>query len=76
MKYWETLRSDDGAHFDREVKLDAASLPPIVTWGTSPGGRGVHRGRGARPDKVADEGKRANRWSARSPTWGSRPAPR
>jgi 3-isopropylmalate/(R)-2-methylmalate dehydratase large subunit len=36
MRYWETLRSDDGAHFDREVRLDASKLPPIVTWGTSP----------------------------------------
>src|SRR5512138_3142331 len=36
MRYWEKLRSDEGAHFDREVRLDAASLPPIVTWGTSP----------------------------------------
>src|SRR5205814_4095889 len=36
MKYWETLRTDDGSHFDREVKLDAARLPPVVTWGTSP----------------------------------------
>ena len=36
MRYWETLDSDDGAHFDREIKLDAAKLPPLVTWGTSP----------------------------------------
>jgi len=36
MRYWETLHSDDGAHFDAEVKLDAAKLPPIVSWGTSP----------------------------------------
>jgi 3-isopropylmalate/(R)-2-methylmalate dehydratase large subunit len=36
MRYWATLHTDDGAHFDREVKLDAASLPPIVSWGTSP----------------------------------------
>ena len=36
MKYWETLHTDDGAHFDRVVRLDAAKLPPIVTWGTSP----------------------------------------
>src|ERR1043165_9671763 len=35
-RYWDTLPSDDGAHFDREIKLDAAKLPPIVTWGTSP----------------------------------------
>ena len=36
MRYWETLRSDEGAHFDHEIRLDAAKLPPIVTWGTSP----------------------------------------
>jgi 3-isopropylmalate/(R)-2-methylmalate dehydratase large subunit len=36
MRYWEKLHSDEGAHFDREVRLDAAKLPPIVTWGTSP----------------------------------------
>jgi 3-isopropylmalate/(R)-2-methylmalate dehydratase large subunit len=35
-RYWDTLFSEDGAVFDREVKLDAAALPPIVTWGTSP----------------------------------------
>src|SRR6478609_2890955 len=36
MKYWESLVTDEGAHFDREVRLDAGSLPPIVSWGTSP----------------------------------------
>jgi len=35
-RYWETLHSDEGAHFDREIVIDAANLPPIVTWGTSP----------------------------------------
>ncbi len=35
-RYWETLRSDDGAHFDQVMRLDANNLPPIVTWGTSP----------------------------------------
>src|SRR5574338_912509 len=34
--YWRTLRSDDGAPFDRVVELDAASIEPQVTWGTSP----------------------------------------
>jgi len=33
---WQALRSDAGASFDREVRLDAASLAPTVTWGTSP----------------------------------------
>jgi 3-isopropylmalate/(R)-2-methylmalate dehydratase large subunit len=36
LAYWRTLYTDEGAHFDREVRLDAAALPPIVTWGTSP----------------------------------------
>jgi 3-isopropylmalate/(R)-2-methylmalate dehydratase large subunit len=34
--YWSTLRTDEGAHFDHEVRLDASRLPPIVSWGTSP----------------------------------------
>ncbi len=34
--YWSTLHSDEGAHFDAHIVLDASNLPPIVTWGTSP----------------------------------------
>ena len=34
--YWDTLRTDEGACFDEIVRLDAGSLPPIVSWGTSP----------------------------------------
>ncbi|MGU9803451.1 UNVERIFIED_CONTAM: 3-isopropylmalate dehydratase large subunit [Pseudomonas sp. CM11] len=33
---WKTLYSDPGAHFDKEVELDASALEPMVTWGTSP----------------------------------------
>jgi len=36
LAYWKTLPSDPDAVFDVEVKLDAANLPPVVTWGTSP----------------------------------------
>jgi 3-isopropylmalate/(R)-2-methylmalate dehydratase large subunit len=35
--YWETLRTDDDAVFDHEVRIDAATLAPFVTWGTNPG---------------------------------------
>lgn len=35
-RYWHTLHSDDGAVFDCVVTLDAASIAPQVTWGTSP----------------------------------------
>lgn len=34
--HWKTLVSDEGAKFDRVVRLDAASIQPQVTWGTSP----------------------------------------
>jgi 3-isopropylmalate/(R)-2-methylmalate dehydratase large subunit len=37
VEYWSTLRTDEGAVFDREVHIDAASLTPFVTWGTNPG---------------------------------------
>ncbi len=60
MKHWETLHSDEGAHFDREVRLDVANLPPIVTWGTSPEDVIAVTGAVPDPDAVEDEGKRAS----------------
>ncbi len=36
VSYWETLHSDDGAEFDAVVRLEAASIKPQITWGTSP----------------------------------------
>ncbi len=35
--HWRTFQTDPGATFDRELHIDAASLTPTVTWGTSPG---------------------------------------
>jgi 3-isopropylmalate/(R)-2-methylmalate dehydratase large subunit len=35
--HWRTLPTDPGANFDRELHIDAATLAPAVTWGTSPG---------------------------------------
>lgn len=34
---WRTLRTDDGATFDREVSFDAADIEPMITYGTNPG---------------------------------------
>ena len=34
---WSKLPSDPGAKFDRELVIDAATLAPYVSWGTSPG---------------------------------------
>ena len=36
ISHWRTLPSDAGALFDQEVKLDAAKVAPMVTWGTNP----------------------------------------
>mgnify|MGYP000241642839 CR=1 FL=1 len=36
LAYWRTLFTDAGAHFDKELILDAANIAPVVTWGTSP----------------------------------------
>jgi 3-isopropylmalate/(R)-2-methylmalate dehydratase large subunit len=58
MRYWDTLFSDDGAHFDREIRLDAAQLPPLVTWGTSPEQVVAITGRVPVPSEIADEHKR------------------
>jgi 3-isopropylmalate/(R)-2-methylmalate dehydratase large subunit len=37
VEYWRTLKTDEGAVFDKEIVIDAASLSPFVTWGTNPG---------------------------------------
>src|SRR6202008_3921509 len=58
MRYWETLRSDDGARFDREIRLDAAKLPPLVTWGTSPEQVITVTGRVPVLSEISDEKKR------------------
>ena len=58
MRYWETLASDEGAHFDREIRLDAAKLPPLVTWGTSPEQVVSIAGRVPVPAEIRDEKKR------------------
>jgi 3-isopropylmalate/(R)-2-methylmalate dehydratase large subunit len=58
IRHWETLHSDEGARFDREIRLDAAKLPPLVTWGTSPEQVVSVTGRVPRPQDIADENKR------------------
>src|SRR6266498_2244769 len=58
MRYWETLHSDEGAAFDREIRLDAAKLPPIVTWGTNPEQVVSITGHVPRLEEVTDAHKR------------------
>jgi len=58
--YWDTLKTDDGAHFDREVTLDAANLPPIITWGTSPEDVVAVTGTVPDPAAASDTNKKAS----------------
>jgi 3-isopropylmalate/(R)-2-methylmalate dehydratase large subunit len=64
VRFWETLHSDEGAHFDSEIRLDAANLPPIVTWGTSPEDVVSVAGAVPNPDEIQDENKRLSKWRA------------
>jgi 3-isopropylmalate/(R)-2-methylmalate dehydratase large subunit len=56
--YWKTLRSDDDAHFDAEVALDAGEITPFVTWGTNPGQGAPLSASVPDPADFADEGER------------------
>ena len=58
VEYWRTLVSDPEARFDREVVLDAATLKPQVTWGTSPEMVTDIEGRVPDPASFADPVKR------------------
>src|SRR6056297_2620864 len=62
--YWESLKTDDGAVFDKEIRLDAANLPPIVSWGTSPEDVISVTGEVPDPDDIPDENKRRSKWRA------------
>src|ERR1051326_5662885 len=57
-RYWESLPTDEGAAFEREVKLDGAKLPPLVTWGTNPEQVVSITGRVPVAADIADPGKR------------------
>jgi 3-isopropylmalate/(R)-2-methylmalate dehydratase large subunit len=57
---WEQLRTDDGAEFDSEIYLDAATLSPFVTWGTNPG-QGVPLSAAVPdPELMTNDGDRQN----------------
>jgi 3-isopropylmalate/(R)-2-methylmalate dehydratase large subunit len=64
LEYWKTLKSDEGAHFDKVVVLDAANLPPIVSWGSSPEDVVSVQGVVPDPSEIADENKRTSKQRA------------
>ncbi len=57
--WWRTLPADPGAAYDREVRLDAARIAPMVSWGTSPEDVLPITGEVPDPAEVADETRRA-----------------
>ncbi len=55
--YWKTLRTDEGASFDKSVVIDAAEVEPTVTWGTSPEDTVAIGGVVPAPESFADPSK-------------------
>ncbi|MCA0034893.1 3-isopropylmalate dehydratase large subunit [Mesorhizobium sp. B263B2A] len=64
LEYWKTLQSDEGAHFDKVIVLDAAKLPPIVSWGSSPEDVVSVQGIVPNPADITDENKRTSKQRA------------
>ena len=64
VEYWKTLKTDEGAHFDKVIVLDAAKLPPIVSWGSSPEDVVSVQGTVPNPEELADENKRSSKQRA------------
>src|ERR1043166_4425760 len=58
VSYWRTLPSDQDAKFDRVFEVDAASIAPCVTWGTSPGMVASIEGIVPDPSQVESENER------------------
>jgi 3-isopropylmalate/(R)-2-methylmalate dehydratase large subunit len=55
---WRELRSDDGARYERSVTIDAATLEPTVTWGTTPAQSVSVSGHVPDPESFADAAER------------------
>ncbi len=59
VEWWQTLVSDEGARFDKTLRLDATDIAPNVTWGTSPEDVIAITGSVPDPESFADASKRA-----------------
>lgn len=64
VEYWRTLTSDDDAHFDERIAIDARDVRPFVTWGTTPAQGVPIDGLVPDPTDFADERERAAAESA------------
>ena len=59
LQYWRTMRTDEGAAFDKEIRIDCTGLGPQITWGTDPGQVISISDRVPDPANAADADKRA-----------------
>ncbi len=57
LAWWKTLQTDEGAVFDKSVTIDAATVEPTVTWGTSPEDVASIGGKVPAPEDYADPSK-------------------
>ena len=57
MTYWQTLKSDEGATFDKEVTFDVTKIRPMITYGTNPGMGMPIDGTIPRLDEIDEAGK-------------------
>ena len=64
VQYWKSLQTDEGAHYDKVIVLDAAKLPPIVTWGSSPEDVVSINGVVPDPEEIQEENKRKSKHRA------------
>ena len=62
--YWLSLASDDGAKYDKVIKIDADEIVPQVTWGTSPEDVVSINGNVPDPAKISDSEKQKSMFRA------------
>jgi 3-isopropylmalate/(R)-2-methylmalate dehydratase large subunit len=58
LEFWKNLPTDSDARYDKSLVLDAASLEPMITYGTNPGMGIPITGSIPRPDAMPDEASR------------------
>ena len=58
LEYWNSLKTDDDANFDKEINLNGEDIAPMVTWGTSPEDVVSINGKIPNPDNEKNEDKK------------------
>lgn len=58
VQYWRSLATDEGAEYDKTIEIDATTIAPMVTWGTTPGMSAPVDGIVPHPEQFATETER------------------